>query len=865
MSEINTWPGWRCVKRLGAGTFGQVYEIETGEDNSLRKAALKVLSVPVSRDELQSIYDNGLATTEQEMSTYLSSQIEDVNREFRTMYELRCCKNIVEVQGQMEMPHQGWPGSDILIRMELLTPLSQFARKYPLNHDPLLVRLGADICRALEACHNHRPQILHRDIKPANIMVASDGTFKLGDFGVARALEGTRSAHTKAGTEDYMAPEVQKCEGYRVTADIYSLGMVLYRLMNKNRFPFLPLDRPISDVDRAAAREKILAGVPLPEPADGGPRLKKVILKALSYRPADRYQSAEDFREAITACMNTDISDEEFARLYLAAPETGAADEEGTVLLDQDGRTVLLDQDGRTVLLNQGGGTIYDGTGMDGSRSGRTGRGNAAGDEFAGGSRRQGAGGAGRSSYASGRASSGSNKLLLILLPIVIAAVVVAAVLVVRGMGSSSDSSAAAVSDQSQASGQSQSQTSDQPTATAASGQAQATTDSGTGSMSAVSMSAISNITASSYTPVDSGVTYYASNLIDNSLSTCWSDGVSGIGIGETITINFDKEYLVSGLTIYNGYQKSSALYYGNARVKEMSITFSDGTSLTVTLNDTTAMQQISFSEDVNTSSLVLEVVSAYSGNKYQDVCLSELEVYAGEPKRTQLTMTETSSAAQSSTASSQSSTASSQSSSASAGSTTAIAPGQLSAAIDAYETLLSQRLLDSSDGNTYFYFDYVVNDTSWPELILMTQEDDGSVYVEIVGYSYNTGEAVIAFKGTSLPDDSSDNVLVEYGTYGSYGIHEHWQEGSNELGLRIYRLDSESAGLDGVAAFYMDKSDGTYTFNGDEVSQTTWLNDYSNYHDCSKMRRPDTDHGYHLDSADLKLVSSDWTDCQWH
>ena len=73
-----------------------------------------------------------------------------------------------------------------------------------------VIRLGIELCRALEVCH--RQGILHRDIKPGNILVSKDGEFKLGDFGVAR--EWVDASMTIVGTRSYLAPEAVKFMPY---------------------------------------------------------------------------------------------------------------------------------------------------------------------------------------------------------------------------------------------------------------------------------------------------------------------------------------------------------------------------------------------------------------------------------------------------------------------------------------------------------------------------------------------------------------------------------------------------------------------------------------------------------------------------
>ena len=88
--------------------------------------------------------------------------------------------------------------------------------------------MGVDICKALELYQKYN--IIHRDIKPENIFVSDNGDFKLGDFGIARTIEKTMSDLSKKGTYNYMAPEVYQGGEYGFSVDLYSLGIVLYRI-----------------------------------------------------------------------------------------------------------------------------------------------------------------------------------------------------------------------------------------------------------------------------------------------------------------------------------------------------------------------------------------------------------------------------------------------------------------------------------------------------------------------------------------------------------------------------------------------------------------------------------------------------------
>ena len=107
--------------------------------------------------------------------------------------------------------------------------------------------------------------------------MARNGSYKLGDFGIARISEKTGSATARIGTYSYMAPEVYKGEHYGAQADIYSLGMVLYWLLNERRAPFVAENTPR---EKAAALDRRMRGEPIPAPAHGSPKLKRIVMTA---------------------------------------------------------------------------------------------------------------------------------------------------------------------------------------------------------------------------------------------------------------------------------------------------------------------------------------------------------------------------------------------------------------------------------------------------------------------------------------------------------------------------------------------------------------------------------------------------------
>ena len=288
---------WSIARRIGAGSFGTVYEIRREEFGQTYTAALKVITVPQNETELQDALDEGM--TQGQAEDYFYTMVKDIVREFAIMARLKGTGNVVSYEDHEDVPHDDGMGWDILIRMELLNPLMPYAYDHPLSRRDV-IRLGIDMCKALELCQRYN--IIHRDIKPENIFVSDNGDFKLGDFGIARTIERTMSGLSKKGTYNYMAPEVYRGGEYGFSVDIYSLGIVLYRLLNNNRAPFLPQPpEPITYTQRETALAKRMGGEELPPPVNGRGRLGEIVLKACAFDPKARYSSPVQMRQELEA------------------------------------------------------------------------------------------------------------------------------------------------------------------------------------------------------------------------------------------------------------------------------------------------------------------------------------------------------------------------------------------------------------------------------------------------------------------------------------------------------------------------------------------------------------------------------------
>ena len=291
----SVWPEWHVAGHLGGGSFGDVFQIYRDNFGIRVDAALKVIQV-----------SDKMTTEEQDESC---SDIPDAFRsEIQIMEILRGAPNIVVIE-DFYFKKDG-ETSSLFVRMELLTSLQEVLSNRDGQHTLSSIReickLGRDVCTALMHCEEKG--IIHRDIKPANLFVDGFSHYKVGDFGASKRMETVHIAQTMTsiGTISYMAPEIFRGKHYNNTVDIYALGLVLYQLLNNGRIPFLPSEGSYTTQDIDSANYKRLHGTPLPDLTGktvGGERidsqLDAVLRKAFAMNPADRYQTAKEFYDAL--------------------------------------------------------------------------------------------------------------------------------------------------------------------------------------------------------------------------------------------------------------------------------------------------------------------------------------------------------------------------------------------------------------------------------------------------------------------------------------------------------------------------------------------------------------------------------------
>ncbi len=292
----SVWPEWELLEPLGYGSFSTVFRACLRSDPA-RQAAIKITEYPgegASRESGKTVFTKEM---------YKQAEA-SVREKQQYMDRLRGIPNIVRIEDRVLKPGADGIGFTLYVRMELLEPLGAYLSGRSLKESEV-IRMGISLCQALEGCH--RAGLLHRDVKPENILVDTRHPpgvrYLLGDFGSITGISGDREADEMEGTLNYMAPEAAEHKGVDIRADLYSLGLTLYSLMNQRRLPFLPDRQFHSHEEKVLALKMRLSGIPLPLPKDASPAFRHVILKACAFDPNQRYASAREMEKALSAAL----------------------------------------------------------------------------------------------------------------------------------------------------------------------------------------------------------------------------------------------------------------------------------------------------------------------------------------------------------------------------------------------------------------------------------------------------------------------------------------------------------------------------------------------------------------------------------
>ena len=252
------------------------------KENSDHKYIVKMISVPASQKQLDALLLAGAYKNPADAIEYFKSQADSLVAEARTLQELSrldgfCCWEECQVV-PMERNEMGY---QVYLLGSYRRSLEKYMRSTMLTHLEA-VNLGLDMCNALATAR--RAGYIYADLKPSNIFRMEDGSCRIGDLGFLRLEDLSFAALPGKYISPYAPPELHDpMENMNLTADTYSLGMVLYQAYNDGQLPRQP-ENPET---------------PFESPCNADYELAEILLKALSPKKEDRYQDPQEMGKAL--------------------------------------------------------------------------------------------------------------------------------------------------------------------------------------------------------------------------------------------------------------------------------------------------------------------------------------------------------------------------------------------------------------------------------------------------------------------------------------------------------------------------------------------------------------------------------------
>jgi eukaryotic-like serine/threonine-protein kinase len=249
---------YQIERLLGRGGMGAVYLAHRADGEFAHKVAIKIIGLPFEIDALRERF-------RQERQILAGLNHPNITR---------LLDGGVTGDGQLYL-------------------VMEYVEGVPIDRAPgdlnAKLDLFCDVCAAVKYAHQNL--IVHRDLKPSNILVDTNSTAKLLDFGSAKLLAGTEVTHTRFNmiTLSYASPEQLRGEPATTLSDVYSLGAILYQLITG--------EKPFGDDLVSRLRDEESGGIPLPKPIIGD--LGLIVGMALRSIPAERYSSVEQLAEDV--------------------------------------------------------------------------------------------------------------------------------------------------------------------------------------------------------------------------------------------------------------------------------------------------------------------------------------------------------------------------------------------------------------------------------------------------------------------------------------------------------------------------------------------------------------------------------------
>lgn len=324
---------WYTEKQLGFGTDGKVYSIvRDNGDGTKSRSILKTIRVSDNRNSGRDF--NTVSSDDYTASQDLDKIIKNITDNIEVIRASDNGKRFVRYEQWAVRKTSDGKGRIIMIRLEQMRSLTSLLNDFSFTLEET-VRLGISICKALDKCREFG--YIYPNLKPENILFDRNGVCKLGDFGSFSCLEPSKTSVAFKRTQYYMAPEFIRSGKINCTADTYSLGLVLYSLVNRGRLPFVekyPQEVTVYGLDRSMKLR--LEGAELERPALCSDALFAIISKACAYRESDRYLTPKQMLADLkAAAAGKPFQKAEYDDVYSVSKPPKLQEETQDVLIDE--------------------------------------------------------------------------------------------------------------------------------------------------------------------------------------------------------------------------------------------------------------------------------------------------------------------------------------------------------------------------------------------------------------------------------------------------------------------------------------------------------------------------------------------------
>lgn len=264
---------------------------------------VKTISVPASQLQLEALLLTGAYPDAESARAYFKDLVRGIRSEIEILDKLAARRGFQSFLDTQIVPMEEGVGYEVYLLSYYRRTLERVLKKESLTHLSA-VNLGIDLCAALALCREMG--YLYVDLKPANIFVNTTAqTYHLGDLGFVPLDSLQYASLPDRYRSDYTAPEVADAFAtLNTTMDTYALGLVLYQAYNNGQLPFG------SPEAKSALMMQLAAGAEIPAPAYADVEMARIILKAIDFKPENRWQSPVEMAQALISYMKrNDVND----------------------------------------------------------------------------------------------------------------------------------------------------------------------------------------------------------------------------------------------------------------------------------------------------------------------------------------------------------------------------------------------------------------------------------------------------------------------------------------------------------------------------------------------------------------------------